>query len=225
MDERTIDARIDALVEEDVVDHDEETDELTTTDDFEEHRHIYYDTYLSMADPEFHEAVADEFGLPSPEAAAEHVSELEVTREEFATYLTISARLDGYDVEELTQMAGIAVEIGPKSPVPEAVQHLDDDSWPAFVGDNDRAVVTVWKRGCAPCDAMKEEIDEVLAGLPDGTAVGGLDGEECPEFCRDNEVNAAPAVAFFEDGECLDAVTGRTSPGSLAERAAELYDG
>ena len=225
MDERTIDALIDALVEEGVVNHDEETDELTTTDDFEEHRHVYYDTYLSMDDPEFHEAVADAFDLASPEAAAERVAELEVTREEFATYLTLSARLDGYDVTELTQMAGIAIEIGPRSPVPDAVEHLDDDSWSGFVSDDERVIVTVWKRGCEPCDAMKEEIDEILDALPDDAAVGGLDGGECPEFCRDNEVNAAPAVVFFEDGECLDAVTGRTSPGPLAECASELYGG
>lgn len=222
-DEQTVDAHIDALVEEDVLDYDAETDGLTTTADFEQHRHIYYDTYLSVDVTEFHEAVAEEFGLSTPEAAAERVDQLGVTREEFATYLTLSARLEGYSVDELSQMAGVVVEVGPDSPVPEAVAHLDDDSYRAFVDDHERAVVTVWKRDCAPCEAMKGELDELLDALPDDAAVAGLDGEQCPAFCRTTEVNAAPAVVFFADGDLLDAVTGRTSPGPLGERAAEVY--
>ncbi len=224
MDEPTVDAHIDALVDEGVLDHDEATDEITTSDDFEQSRHIYYDTYLDVDEAEFHRSVADAFDLPSPEAAAERVDRLQVTREEFATYLTLSARLDGYGVEELAQMANIVAEVGPDSPVPGAVTELDDDSYAEFLADHDRAVVTVWKRGCAPCEGMKEELDEILSALPADAAVGGLDGEQCPDFCREHKVNAAPAVVFFEDGDLLDAVTGRTSPGPLGERAAELYD-
>jgi len=224
MDEQTVDAHIDALVEEGVLHYDEETDELATTDDFESHRHIYYDTYLSVDEAEFHESVADTFDLPSADAAAEHVADLGVTREEFATFLTLQARLDDYDVGELSQMAGIVVEIGPQSPVPESLEYLDDESWPAFLTDNERAVVTVWKRDCAPCEAMKEELTDILEALPDDAAVAGLDGEQCPEFCRTHEVNAAPAVVFFQDGEHLDEVTGRSRPESLEERATSLYE-
>jgi len=223
MDESTVDAHIDTLVAEDVLDHDESTDEITTTEDFEHRRHVYLDTYLDVDEAEFHESVAEAFGLESAEAAAERVDELDISREEFATYLALSAHLDGYGVGERTQMAGVVTEVGPKSPVPEALDELDDDAWAAFVADHDRAVVTVWKRRCEPCDAMKAEVDEILAALPDDAAVAGLDGESCPEFCRENEVNAAPAVAFFADGELLEAVTGRQSPGPLGERAAELY--
>lgn len=223
IDERTVDAHIDALVDEGVLHYDEETDELATTEDFEEHRHVYYDTYLSIDEAEFHESVAETFDLASAEAAAEHVDDLGVTREEFATYLTLQARLDDYDRGELSQMAGIVVEVGPQSPVPETLEHLDDDTWPDFVSEHDRAVVTVWKRGCAPCDGMKDELDDIVGALPDDAAVGGLDGEQCPDFCQTNEVNAAPAVVFFDQGEHLDEVTGRTSPGPLEERATSVY--
>nr|WP_135364719.1 thioredoxin domain-containing protein [Halosimplex halophilum] len=223
MDESTVDAHVDTLVAEGVLDHDESTDAVATTDGFEHRRHVYLDTYLDLDDAAFHESVADAFDLPSAEAAAERVDELGVSREEFATYLALSAHLDGYGVGELTQMAAIVAEVGPQSPVPDALDELDDGSWGAFVADHDRAIVTVWKRRCEPCEAMKEEVDELLAALPDGVAVAGLDGESCPDFCRENAVNAAPAVAFFADGDLLEAVTGRRSPGPLGERAAELY--
>jgi hypothetical protein len=221
VDESRVDAHIDTLCAEGVLVHDEETDAVATTDDFEDARHVYYDTYLSVDDGEFHQSVAEAFDLESAEAAAERVERLDVSREEFATYMTLYARLDGYDTETLGEMAGLVVEVGPQSPVPEAVTALDDGSYAEFVSANDRAVVTVWKRSCEPCEGMKSELDEILAGLPE--AVGGLDGEQCPEFCRAYEVNAAPAVVFFEDGEVLDVVTGRTSPDPLAERAADLY--
>ncbi|MFC7138921.1 thioredoxin family protein [Halosimplex aquaticum] len=222
-DERRIDAHVDALVDEGVLDHDEATDEVWTTDDFERDRHVYYDTYLDVDEEEFHRSVADAFDLPSTEAAADRIDRLDVSREEFATYMALYARLEGYDTGELAEMAGIVVEVGPDSPVPDGVTELDDDSYADFLADHDRAVVTVWKRGCDPCEEMKAELDEILAALPDGAAVGGLDGEQCPDFCRTHEVNAAPAVVFFDDGDRLDVVTGRTSPASLAERVAELY--
>lgn len=224
LDEQRADAHIDTLCAEGVLNHDEETDALTTTDDFEDDRHIYYDTYLSVDEEEFHESVADAFDLESVAAARERVERLDVSREEFATYLTLYARLDGYDRATLAEMASIVVEVGPQSPVPDDVVDLDDDSYAAFVDDHDRAVVTVWKRGCEPCEGMKTDLAEIIdrLSLP-AAAVGGLDGEECPDFCRTHEVNAAPAVVFFEDGEAIDVVTGRTSPGPLAERAADLY--
>jgi len=223
MDESTVDAHIDALIEEGVLAHDESTDEITTTEDFEHRRHVYLDTYLDVDEAEFHESVAEAFGLGSADAAAERVEDLGISRGEFATYLALSAHLDGYGVDERSQMAGIVVEVGPESPVPEALDELDDATWAAFVADHDRAVVTVWKRRCDPCEAMKAEIDDVLAALPDDAAVAGLDGERCPEFCRENEVNAAPAVAVFEDGGLLAAETGRQRPEPLGERVAELY--
>lgn len=223
MDERTADAHIDTLVAEGVLDHDEETDELTTTDEFQADLHVYYDTYLEVDERTFHETVAEAFDLESPEAAAEHVERYDVTRRELATYLALFARLDGYGVGDLAEMATLVVEVGPKSPVPAAVEEVDDESYESFVADHDRAIVTVWKRGCAPCEGMKAEFDEILAGLPDDAPVAGLDGEGCPEFCRTQEVNTAPAVVFFADGERIDAVTGRTSPGPLADRAAEVY--
>jgi len=219
-DEPSPEALLETLREADVVTVDGET--VSTTDAFEADRRVYYDTYVTMPDAEFHEAVADVFGLPSAEAAAERVAELGVTREEFATYLTLQSTLEGYDTLELTRLARMATEVGPSTPVPDAVEHLDDDSWAAFV-DRERAVVTVWKRFCDPCEAVKEELDAVLSAFPDDAPVGGVDGEQCPEFCRSVGVNAAPGFVFFRDGEPVEIVTGRTDPAALAERVAEVY--
>ncbi len=51
-------ALLDALQSEGVVVIDEETDEVSTTEAFEADREVYYDTYVTMGDTEFHESVA-----------------------------------------------------------------------------------------------------------------------------------------------------------------------
>lgn len=212
------------LEAEGVVAVDDEDDTVATTDDFEAAREVYYDTYVMMGDAEFHQSVADVFGLESAAAAAERVEELEVSRGEFATFLTLRSVVDGeYPLDQLTRMARMATELGPSTPVPDGVEHLDDDSYEAFVEATDRAVVTVWKLFCDPCEAMKDQFEEVLAAFPEDVPVGGLDGEKCPTFCGEAGVNAAPAIVMFEDGEVVDVVTGRTDPGPLEERVADVY--
>lgn len=215
---------LEMLRAEEIVTVDESDDTVATTESFEADRQVYYDTYVTMGDEEFHESVADVFGLSSAADAAERVDELAVSREEFATFLTLRSAVDGeYTQSELTRMAQMATELGPSTPVPDAVEHLDDDSYGAFV-DTDRAVVTVWKLFCDPCDAMKAEIDDVLAAFPEGVPVGGVDGEQCPEFCKRVGVNAAPGFVLFEDGEAVEIITGRTDPDNLAERVADVYE-
>jgi len=214
----------DALVDADVFAVDDATDEVATTESFEGDRRVYFDTYLPMAEEEYLTSVAEVFGLESAADAREQLDELGVDREEFATYMTLRSTFEDRSVDELARMARMVVDVGPTTPVPDAVEHLDDDSYEAFVTEHDRAVVTVWKLFCDPCEAMKAELDDVLAAFPDEAAVGGLDGEKCPGFCGDMEVNAAPAVVLFEDGEKLDVVTGRTDPDALAAWVEETYD-
>ena len=199
-------------------------DTVTTTEDFEAGRQVYYDTYVTMADEEFHQSVADVFGLGTAAAAAEKVAELDVSREEFATFLTLRSVVDGdYPLEDLTRMARMATELGPSTPVPDELEHLDDETYETFVTDSHRAVVTVWKLFCDPCEAMKRQLDEILATFPEGVPVGGLDGEQCPAFCSDVGVDAAPAIVLFEDGEAVEVITGRTDPDPLRERVQSVY--
>lgn len=214
---------LEKLRAEDIVTIDEADDTVATTEAFEADRQVYYDTYLGVGDQEFYESVADVFGLESAATAAERIETLDISREEFATFLALRSAVDAeYNQSELTRMAQMAAEVGPSTPVPDAVNHLDDDSFPAFI-NTDRAVVTVWKLFCDPCDAMKAEMDNVLDAFPEDVAVGGLDGEQCPDFCKTVGVNAAPAVVFFEDGEAVEVVTGRTDPDKLAARVQEVY--
>ena len=214
--------RLDVLESEGVISVD--GDRVTLTLEFESTRGIYHDSYADVDEAEYHESVADVFDLESAADAADRVSELDVTREAFATFLTLRSAVDGdYTHSELTRMARMAAELGPSTPVPSAVEHLDDDSYEAFVADEDRAVVTVWKLFCDPCEAMKQDLDAVLAAFPDDAPVGGVDGEQCPEFCRDAGINAAPGIVLFDDGEPVETITGRTDPEPLADRVAEVY--
>lgn len=217
--EYTMDDLFDELVESGVFElEDEETEAVTVSLDYERSRRVYHDTYMDVSEDEYHRSIAEVFGLESADEAAERVDELGVSREEFVNFMALRSELEGYTADQLARMASMVTEVGPSSPVPESLEELDDETYEAFLADNDRAVVTVWMLFCEPCKAMKGDLDEVLAAIPSGVAVGGLDGEKCPEFCRDAEVNVAPAFVLFEEGEKVDEVTGRTDPEPLAER-------
>jgi thiol-disulfide isomerase/thioredoxin len=132
---------------------------------------------------------------------------------------------DPPDRERLAVMAALVAEVGPGSPVPavETLTELDDGSWRGFLGDHPDAVVTVWKHGCEPCEAMKADLPAILEALPRRVAVAGVDGEACPSFRRAYEVSAAPAVLCFRDGDLRATETGRKRPATLADLFESVY--
>ena len=211
------------LVEEGVLAVDDE-ERVTTTEAFEEVRDLYHDIYDPLDEAEYHESVAGEFGLDGREAAAEAIDELDVTREEFVAYLALKSHMDGgYGRDELARMAAVVTEASPGSVVPDAVAEVDDDTYEAFLDEHPDAVVTVWRRSCAPCDAMKEDLDEILMSVPEGVTVAGIEPTPPSEFRRNFRVDAAPAVLIFRDGREEERFTGRTRPGTLAEAFDEAY--
>lgn len=216
---------VETLIDGGVLTVNEETDTARTTTEYEDIRGIYHDSYMSVSDEAFHEAVADAFGFASKERAEERVEALGVTREEFVAYLALDSTLEeSYATAELARMAAVVVELGPGTPVPEDIERLDDESYGEFVGAHDRAIVTVWKHHCDPCEAMKDELDAILGEVPDEVAVGGLDGERCPAFRRTYGIDAAPALVLFADGEFREGFTGRATPERVAAACAEVYE-
>ncbi|MFC5970188.1 thioredoxin family protein [Halomarina salina] len=193
---------------------------LATSESFESTHDIYHDSYATSTDEDFQRAVSDVFDLP-PEAAAERIEEEGVTREMLVTYLAVQSELDGsYSTGELARMATMVGDIAPESPIPPAVDSLDDETYEAFVSTNDRAAITVWRRHCAPCKAVKRDLDDVLAAIPDEVAVGGVDGESVTAFRSAYDVNAAPSLLLFEDGEHVETLQGRFT----ADQVAEAYE-
>lgn len=200
---------------------------LVTTDDFEATRRVYRDSYGDVDEAVFRRTVADAFGV-SESTAAERIDDGAVTREDLIAFLALRSELgDGGtapDDERLATMATLVAELSPGSPVPEAVTELDDDSWPAFLDDHPDAVVTVWRRDCAPCEALKADLDAVLSMLPEDVAVAGVDGESTPAFRRRFDVGTAPAICSFRDGALEDVTTGRRAPETYADRFAAVYE-
>ena len=193
-------ALFDALVEEDVLAVGDDG-EVRPTDAFEDTQAIYHDSYLGVGEREFHEAVAATFGLPDADAAADLVAERGIDRGEFVCYLAVKSHLDrAVAPEDLAAMAGMVWEAVPDSPVPPAVADVTDDP-ESFLDDRDRAVVSVWKRFCDPCDALKADLDAVLSAVPDGVAVAGVDGEVAGEFCETHGVEAAPRFVAADGPE------------------------
>jgi len=210
---------------------------LVTTEAFESTRRVYRDTYADADDAAFRSTVADTFGV-SEATAAERIESGDLTRDDLIAYLSLRSALDGaeprsadsrpetddgVDDERLATMATLVAELSPGSPVPDELETLDDESWRAFLDEHPDAVVTVWRHDCAPCEALKADLDDVLSALPDDVAVAGIDGESAPAFRRAFDVDTAPAVCSFRGGDLEDVTTGRQSPETYADRFAELY--
>lgn len=211
------DALFDALVEEDVV-VDNET--VSLTDDFEHRWSIYLDTYASVTPDAFDEAVAEAFDVSVEEARA-----IDVTRAEFSYYLALHAHLDGeYASDEIGVMAEMVDRIGPSSPVPDDIDELSDEAYPEFLAANPDCVVSIWKRDCAPCDAVAENLDRIRDAAPDDVAFVGMDGDDVVEFRREFEVEAAPAVLAFRDGDLAATTTGSVGTEAIIETLRDVYD-
>lgn len=214
-------ALVDELVAADVL-VETEDGAVHLTEAFDHTRGIYHDSYVDESEERIRETVADLFDL-DPAAAAERAES--ITRDELVAYLSLRSFLENPPgPERLALMAGVVAGVGPGSPVPDAVETVDDDTYRAFLDDAPDAVVTVWKHHCEPCDAMKRDLDGILDAVPDGVPVAGLDGEACPEFCRAFEVDAAPAVYCFRDGTLAEVVTGRRSVEALTDLFEDVYD-
>ncbi len=197
---------------------------LETTDEFEDVRRIYHDTYGDADRDLFRATIADLFGVDQS-TAAEQIAENEVTREQLVAFLAVQSFLeDPPDRATLGVMASLLVEIGPGSPVPDAVEELADDAVRAAVADQESLVVTVWRPYCEPCEAMKADIDEILGAVPEGVPVVGIDGESCPAFVEQYDVEAAPTILGFRNGTVVERLRGRHSPEAVADRLHPAYD-
>jgi thiol-disulfide isomerase/thioredoxin len=201
---------------------------VAVTEAYDARRGVYHDTYADADDEQFHETLADLFGLSRAEAR-DRAERLGITRGELVAYLTLRAYFDDVAPERelspttLVQMAGMVADIDPVSPVPEAMAELTDDDYETFLADHDDAVVFVWKRHCEPCDEMKAELDEIREAAPERVALAGVDGERVDAFRREFDVDAAPATLTFADGAFVEKEAGRRSPDQLAELFANAF--
>ncbi|MFD1512278.1 thioredoxin family protein [Halomarina rubra] len=219
----TAERLLDALVEEGVV-LERADGTLALSESYDATHDIYHDSYGDATDEAFERAVADVFDLSADEAEA-RIAEEGVTREMLVAYLAVQSELDGsYSREERARMAAMVEDLSPESPVPEVVERLDDDGYETFLATHDRAVVTVWKRHCDPCAAVKRDLDAILEAVPSDVAVGGVDGVETPAFRRTADVTVAPALVVFVDGQPAETLTGRFTAEQVADACARAFD-
>ncbi|MBC9985685.1 thioredoxin [Haloferax sp. AS1] len=196
---------------------------LSTTAEFEKTLAVYHDIYGAVSTEEFHRTVSELFGV-APENVEARLDEFGVTRADVVAYLAAKSFLDapvGQDL--LLVMAGLLVEITPSSPVPDALDELDDDFFESYLAAHPDAVVLVWRRFCEPCDAMKADLDAILDRVPDGVAAAGVDGEAADEFCRRFDVDSAPTLLCVRDGELRERASGRQTPAEVAAVLDRVY--
>ncbi|WP_338741961.1 thioredoxin family protein [Haloplanus salilacus] len=214
-------AALDDLIDAGLVD--ERSDgTLVATEEFESTRRIYRDTYADADETVVVETVTDLFDVDEATAEA-RLESGEVTREELIAFLSLRSLLDDVGDGRLAVMAALAAQISTGSPVPEEIEELDEGEWEPFFDDASDAVITVWRHDCAPCEALKGDLDEIFAALPDHVAVAGVDGEAVPDFRRTFDVDSAPAVCCFRDSYLVETITGRKSPADYADRFDDVY--
>ncbi|WP_410765275.1 thioredoxin family protein [Haloferax sp. DFSO60] len=213
---------LDTLIEAGAVDE-SDSGELTVTDEFQKVLALYHDIYGAVSNDEFYSTVGDIFNL-SPDEAEVEVDKRGISREDVIAYLAAKSFLDiPVEQELLSVMASIIVELEPSSSVPEGMFELTDSTYESFLDVNDEAVVTVWKRFCEPCDAMKAELDEILDRLPSDVAVAAVDGEAQDDFCQAFDITAAPTVACFRDGSLVEQESGQMTPDEVEEFVARSF--
>ena len=222
VDPELAEAALDRLIDEGIVEEDEEG-RLTTGEEFEHTRRVYHDTYAGSDRERLAETLAHVFDT-DVESAGQYVDENDVGPDDLIAYLSLQSELDPIPGRgTLAVMAALVMEIGPGSPVPDRLTELDDESYEAFLAEHPDAVVTVWKTGCHPCDAMKEDIDEIVDRLPEGVAIAGVDGESVPSFRLEYGVDSAPATLVFREGELVESLSGRRSPVALEGVFGAVY--
>ncbi|MFC7080688.1 thioredoxin [Halorussus caseinilyticus] len=220
-------ALFDALIEAGVLAENDDGG-VRTTDEFDDTHAVYHDSYVGVNTAEFHEAVAATFGLPDADAAADLVAERGVSRDEFVVYLAVRSHLggatsdseDAASADDLAAMAGMVSAVVPDSPVPADLPDVTDDP-ESFLAGRDRAVVSVWKRFCDPCEATKADLPTILDAAPDEVALAGIDGEVAVEFCETHAVESAPGFVVV-DGEDRRAVC-ETDADAVAERLRSVF--
>lgn len=200
-------------------------DTVRTTVSFEDTRSIYADTYGKgqMSEDEFVETVADLFDLPE-ETARERIQAGDVDRHDVVTYLSLQSFLDrSLPVETKALLAEMAASVGIGSPVPEEMRELTDEDFEEFLESAGDAAVFVWKYPCDPCRHMKGELPEVLEALPEHVAVAGVDGDAVTDFRKAYDVDTAPVVLLFRDGEVEARYKGYTPPEVLVDSIDAVY--
>lgn len=216
-------ARLDYLIEHGVL-VEESDGAIFASDSFQSTLEVYEDTYLDESDETFVGTVASVFDLER-ERAEERIEETGLTREELATFLALRSHLDDPERtrDEVALMAAMVVGVEPASPVPSALTELDDEGYETYVDDHGDVVVFVFQRNCPPCEALKEDLPEMLDAAPDVVSFAGVDGDEAPAFRRAFEVSVAPTTLVFTDAELAVSLEGRKSAETLIEAFDAAY--
>ena len=211
----------DDLVESGVLNIDPDTEEVTLTEDFDSTFQIYVVSYETESDEDFHSTLASVFGLEDEQTAAERAEELEVTREELAAFLALRSHFEEPpSTDRLAVMASMVVNLGVGSPVPDAMEEVTDETYQDFLDDHGDVVIMVWRTHCDPCDAVKRNLDAIMASAPAEVTFAGIDGEESIDFRKEFEVEAAPTTLVFRGGELAEMIRGRAP----VERFEDVFE-
>ena len=206
----------------------ESEDRLVASEAYDAERGVYHDTYGDASDTVFRETIASLFDMTVEEARG-RIDELGITRAQLVAYLSLKGyfKRQATDREvsqdELLHLATLVAGVSTTSPVPDAMEEVDDDTYAEFLEANEDSVLFVWRLHCEPCDRMKDDLDAILEAVQDGVAVAGVDGESVAEFRREFDVDTAPATLTFADGEFVESLSGRRTPEQLGDLFAAAF--
>lgn len=216
-------ARLDFLIEADVIDVDDDGS-VTSTADFEDTRGIYADTYKNSSDEQFAETIADVFETSVAEAET-RIEETDLTRQDLITYLSLQSHLDrDLPQDVLVLLTTMVTGVGYGSAVPDSMDELDDDTYAEYVETHGDTVIIVWSYPCDPCRSLKEDLSELRDRLHESVTIAGVDGDSVGQFRSEFDVSSAPTMVLFADGEAADTIEGYLPVEVVTDRFAEVYE-
>ena len=76
---------------------------------------------------------------------------------------------------------------------------------------------------CGPCQALKRNLENIKAGLPEDMHLAVIDWDEYGDFAMKYNVKSIPTVAIFKDGELAHRVTGVHTPSHYHEIVSTIF--
>lgn len=91
---------------------------------------------------------------------------------------------------------------------------LESSTFDEVISSSDLAVVDFWAAWCGPCKAFAPVFEQVSASYP-GVVFAKVDVDSAPDLAKRFGVMSIPTIAFFKNGELVDAAVGALPERSL----------
>jgi len=108
---------------------------------------------------------------------------------------------------------------------PDAFLPVRGDRLPLLFEVYDRAIVYIWREDCRPCDAVRNDLDEIFSDQPDDLGLFSVFGPDWAAPLQEKyDVTGGPTTLFIEDGRIDYRVYSAPPPSHLFRECRRYTD-